>query len=85
MRRPETGAWRLKSFDILRELVYGPKTCAQIAERCGMSKKSVHRTLPIAAAAGLVWIEKSSVGDGWKPFVYHFCHKPFEKPDTVKQ
>lgn len=82
-RRKSNGGWRTKWFDVVRELMFAPRTYSDLVELTGLSRKSLGRIIPSAEKAGIVWIERPRRGVGWGTFVIHLCSTPFEKPGTA--
>lgn len=84
-RRECTGQWRTKTLDMLRELMNGPKTAAELAESCDINRKTVYRAMPVAENCGIVWIERPGADQSkLTPWRFHLCRKPYEKPETVQ-
>lgn len=76
------GDYRRNICDLIRYLVLGPKTAAQLFELVDFCEPSLRGALLIAEECGLVY--RAGSGGPAGPFVYHWCPVPFEVPETAR-
>lgn len=73
---------RRQQFDIIRELMHGPKTVKQLAELVDVSENTLRESLNLMQEAGISYQEGMLKGRGHNR-THHLCTKPFEVPGSA--